>query len=1169
MLQLIRYRPLRDRIILWGFLAVLAFAGLFPVRPRGVYLSDPFSGTVLATIAISAAFSVVSYGAGIYIAKRRKVPKVDRGRMDDIRLQANGYGEHILRGYGKFRAAGFLLDATSIIHTTNETEGRPGGKGAPKPPTPGEVNHVYTTTLDIGVCESLGALSPDLKITRIWENFETIFDTTVTAQGDAFYEAERPGNTLAGGATTTLDASASGGEVVTLPTNGSIQFNGLYGNGTAVVEFYYKTTAANTVELTPSPLAMFPETLHNTDGEWHVYRTAPFSMTTGFVNTLKIKNTHATTMYVDRACVRISGQATGIINPYTVRSAADDNDTIARYGEIPEPDGDGVTTAQIVAGGNANIRIYNGSETQDPDSAFVALHGVGNVPAYRGLAHVVFDSYVLKEPALPNFNFEVDTGCYDVDDIVQDLYGLVSVDSGVVNVTALSGLALGTDEGFLITSREEAGRWLADLMTCFQFDMVEVDGETKAVLRNGSSVATISADELRAHWKEPGSDEKGDDFEVEITDADPLALPYELSVGFMDALLDYHTNTQSATVGSGVFGDKQTVNLSMILTHSHARQLAATILDQRHIESRTFKIKVPPKYQKLHPGDVFTINTSSGASHTARLGEHAWQLMGVQEMSGVRHAASVYSQSIAGSAGSGYEPPVIPYPGTTKLLIMDLPALRPEDLGGGTMPVRYRAACLQGAGTWRGAFEFKERPIGSGSYQLEGPVDLEAGIGAVVSGTAGTIDRTVWDRSTSFVVDFLPVTSLSSATEEDVNANPELNLLAIGNMADGWYVCQFTTVSAGTPADPYQSRYTVSGLLWDRFGSGVPAAGSLAGLDVVVLNSAVKPMLYPLEDIGVARNYKCPTAGQSVDDAPTVTFTADGTSLKPLPPTDLRGERNSVGDLLVTWVRRERFAASLRDRVGTPLNEEQEVYVFEVYSGATLKRSVRNPNVLIQQTIRWQELDDPGGTLTISTDYTLSHTDDGINVARGTGMDSFAGDFVAEFVINADEPISYLGVLPAAHVSPVGIVNPFDQYKNAGYPYFYCSFSGAVGGKRAWPMGNASYAVDIADGDRISIHRTGSVVRFYKNYASQAAPVPILETSFSASEALRLYFETTANTGNQGLDPSRIQYGKKRGYNYTANQQTEDFGSVQSSVKVRVYQESAVVGRGRYTEATL
>jgi hypothetical protein len=639
MFHLIKYRPLRDRVILWAFLAVLAFAGLFPYRPRGVYLSDPiFTPALLVSLAISGGISAGSYALNYYIAKKRKTPKVDRGRFDgDVRFTANGYGEFIPRIYGKARVAGFLLDASSIIHTTSTTPGRPGGKGAPKPPEPATVNHVYTTTIDIGVCESLGALSPDLKVTRIWENLDTILDTTVTTQGDAFYEAERPGNTLAGGATTTVDASASGGEVVTLPTNGSLIFTGLYGNGTGVVEFYYKTSAANTVELTPSPLALFAETLHDTEGEWHVYRTAPFAMTTGFVNTLKIKNTHASTMYVDNACVRISGQGTGIINPYTVRSEADDNDTVARYGFLPEPDVDGVTTAQVSAGGNANIRVYNGSETQDPDSAFVAIHGAGNVPAYRGTVHVVFDSYVLKEPTLPNFTFEVDTGVTDIDDIVPDLYAFVNVGSSLVDVTALSGLALGTDEGFLITSKEEAGRWLSDLMTAYQFDMPEVDGKAKAVLRSGSSVATISADELRSFVKE-GDGDKGDDWELEIADADPLALPRELAVGYLDALLDYHTNVQTATVGSGNFGDRQQVNLSMILTDSHARQLAETILNQRHMESRTYKLKVGPKYQKMHPGDVMTVGTSSGASHTVRLGEHRWQLMGVQEFEGVRHA---------------------------------------------------------------------------------------------------------------------------------------------------------------------------------------------------------------------------------------------------------------------------------------------------------------------------------------------------------------------------------------------------------------------------------------------------------------------------------------------------------------------------------------------------
>lgn len=54
-------------------------------------------------------------------------------------------------------------------------------------------------------------------------------------------------------------------------------------------------------------------------------------------------------------------------------------------------------------------RFYNGSETQLPDSYIESVEGVGNVPAYRGLAYVVVEDFPLAAfgNRIPNFNFEI------------------------------------------------------------------------------------------------------------------------------------------------------------------------------------------------------------------------------------------------------------------------------------------------------------------------------------------------------------------------------------------------------------------------------------------------------------------------------------------------------------------------------------------------------------------------------------------------------------------------------------------------------------------------------------------------------------------------------------------------------------------------------------------
>ncbi len=54
------------------------------------------------------------------------------------------------------------------------------------------------------------------------------------------------------------------------------------------------------------------------------------------------------------------------------------------------------------------IRVYRGTEDQDPDPLIAAKQGEDNVPAYRGTAYVVFERFPLEDYGnrIPQFQFE-------------------------------------------------------------------------------------------------------------------------------------------------------------------------------------------------------------------------------------------------------------------------------------------------------------------------------------------------------------------------------------------------------------------------------------------------------------------------------------------------------------------------------------------------------------------------------------------------------------------------------------------------------------------------------------------------------------------------------------------------------------------------------------------
>lgn len=94
-------------------------------------------------------------------------PKLERGRVDEIRLQGAQQGSPIPIVYGRNRTAGTIIWATGLIETSSTSTS--GGKGGGGGVTTTEYS--YATSLAILVCE--GTIT---KIRRIWANEEVIYD---------------------------------------------------------------------------------------------------------------------------------------------------------------------------------------------------------------------------------------------------------------------------------------------------------------------------------------------------------------------------------------------------------------------------------------------------------------------------------------------------------------------------------------------------------------------------------------------------------------------------------------------------------------------------------------------------------------------------------------------------------------------------------------------------------------------------------------------------------------------------------------------------------------------------------------------------------------------------------------------------------------------------------
>jgi hypothetical protein len=83
--------------------------------------------------------------------------------------------------------------------------------------------------------------------------------------------------------------------------------------------------------------------------------------------------------------------------------------------------------AKVINPNDGVFRLYKGTETQTPDTLIESIKGVGNVPAYRGIAYVVIEDFPLADYGnrIPNFTFEVKKSALTPDDAYEPVEELI------------------------------------------------------------------------------------------------------------------------------------------------------------------------------------------------------------------------------------------------------------------------------------------------------------------------------------------------------------------------------------------------------------------------------------------------------------------------------------------------------------------------------------------------------------------------------------------------------------------------------------------------------------------------------------------------------------------------------------------------------------------------
>lgn len=760
-------------------------------------LHDPAS--LLVTLAITAVVTAGQYAATRLLTPRPK--PIDRGKVDDIRIQGSEYGGMRPRVFGKVRLAGNIIWTTGIKTTVTVTRGRSAGKGGGR--APDENNYSYSTSLAILVCEG-----PINRYTKIWADDEVIMNADA---GGSEIEAEHVANTRAGSAAITADANFSNGQKVTgMDGTGSLTFNAVdayRGAGLYQLALYYNATSACTIQYSVNGGAAATVDLPaSSSATAATIVTLSATLNAGATNAVRFFGASAVGVSIDRLQTQSAvdtvdlEDVTGLVEDGADYPLNQERNWSWWNRQVRAATGTGTATHTLAAGNLAGVRMYTGTATQEPDSVIVATLGSAHAPAYLDTAYVVFENYQLKDGRVPNFTFEVDEGTTALDQVVTKIYALVGEPASKLEVTDLAADFL---QGYIIESRAPARSALEDLQLAYAFDIAEVDGKIRATKRGKAALYTIPYDDLRAHeWQEemPAQD-------CIVTTAEELSLPRRVEVNYLDPANDYHTNTQGATRYAGNTVDTMTVNMPMVMTADRAKQLAETLLYEAHNQKRSLQLQLPPKYIKLAPNDVVKVQLRN-ALHEIQITHVQLSLTGgIIKATGVTTDASVYTQTATGSTGTGREEPLAPFPKNVKLAILDIPALRPEDYDIGY----YVTGVGIGQGRWQGGVLYKQN-YQTGSYDTVTTLPLEATMGVAATRLEQPAAGASFDKTNTVTVDLLQGT-LSSITEAEL-------LSSSSNMAVlGQELIQFQTATPETPAAPYAARYVLSNILRGQLGT--------------------------------------------------------------------------------------------------------------------------------------------------------------------------------------------------------------------------------------------------------------------------------------------------------------------------------------------------------------
>jgi hypothetical protein len=483
-------------------------------------------------------------------------------------------------------------------------------------------------------------------------------------------------------------------------------------------------------------------------------------------------------------------------------------------------------------------------------------------------------------------------------EIVTDLSERAGLDTGQIEVSELTDIV----HGYVIARQSDVRSALVPLQTAYFFDAVESGELIKFPKRGKEPVVTIIDDELAAHEDKSESPPL-----LTFVRAKEVDLPRRITTTYFDQDAAYQNGAQIAQRMVTQSLSEMSVELPIAMTSSGAKQIADRLLWSAWYERDSFTFTTARKYCYLEPTDAIIAHGRS-----LRISTREEQPNGIIKWTGVQTIGAVFTQEAGGvdgggQAGPGGQPPLV-LPQDTDLELLDIAYIAD--------PTRQNVywAAMAGASrsSWRGAALYRAKD--AINYD-----DISESHTADIIGSADTV-----------LGEFLGGNVFDEVNSVEVTIGAgggELSSTTRAAILDGAneFVLGSEILQARDAVLVSESTYQLTGFLRGRRGTEWAMATHVAGERFVVLPTE-NELSYATSDIGLTRQYKAVTFGNTLASAVAQNKTLRGVSMTPYSPVFPSAGINAAGDWILQWVRRARVNGAWLNFTDVPLDEPSEQY---------------------------------------------------------------------------------------------------------------------------------------------------------------------------------------------------------------------------------------------------